>query len=52
MRLEYSLEAQRLLPYLPAKNDRKPIVVTRSSIAWPFVQRAYSLSLAMGLTVI
>jgi hypothetical protein len=37
---------------LAAKNDRKPIVVTRSSIAWPFVQRAYSLSLAMGLTTI
>ena len=31
MRLEYGLEAQRLLPYA-AKNGRKPIVVTRSSI--------------------
>jgi hypothetical protein len=52
MRLEYSLEAQRLLPYLPPRMIGSPIVVTRSSIAWRFVQRAYSLSLAMGLTVI
>ena len=37
---------------IAAKNGRKPIVVTRGSIAWPFVQRAYSFSLAMGLTVI
>jgi hypothetical protein len=37
---------------LAAKNDRKPIVVTRSPVAWPFVQRVYSLSLAMGLTTI
>jgi hypothetical protein len=42
MRLQYSVEAQRLLPYC-AKNGRKP---------FDQIQRAYSLTLAMGLTTI
>ena len=37
---------------IAAKNGRKPIVVLVALLAWPFVQRAYSLSLAMGLTTI
>jgi hypothetical protein len=51
MHLEYRLEAKRLPPHA-AKNGCKPIVLTRSFIGWSFVQGAYSLSLAMGLTTI
>jgi hypothetical protein len=51
MRLEYSVEAQRLLPFA-AKQCRNPIVVTRSSNGRAIRAAAISLSLAMCLIII